>query len=68
MTLRQSEYKIQDDGIWIPKSVLEGWRDHYIESAKECATNHKASKMMLDWLYLGKADTCSQTCSKCLNH
>lgn len=36
MVLRDNEYKIIDDGILLPKSVLESWRDHYCKVADEC--------------------------------
>ena len=33
MELRNGEYQIKDGGIWIPKKVLEEWRDHYCKVA-----------------------------------
>ena len=56
MTLRDNEYKIMDDGIWLPKKVLEELQEHYCEVA---------DKNKKDWIikgdfkypfYLGKAD------------
>lgn len=56
MTLRQGEYKIENDGIWIPKAVLEEWADHYAKTYEECAANHKQARKMLEWLYIGKRE------------
>lgn len=53
MTLNEGEYKITDGGIWIPKAVLEKWRDHYLKCAKD-ASQTKELCMILT----GKADTC----------
>lgn len=35
MTLREGEYKIQDDGIWISKKALEEWEDYYYNICKK---------------------------------
>ena len=36
MTLRDNEYKIMDDGIWLPKKVLEELQEHYCKVADQC--------------------------------
>lgn len=53
MTFRGKEYKIENDGIWIDKKVLEEWRNHYNKVSHEC--NMDKSKL-LSCFYIGKAE------------
>lgn len=53
MTLQQEEYRIEDGGIWISKAVLEEWRNHYFNVAKECNDKMDYSKQMY---YFGRTD------------
>lgn len=55
MELRGNEYKIEDDGIWIKKEVLESWRDHYRKVSIDC---REKGNMWLAWFYMGKRDMC----------
>lgn len=48
MTLREGEYKIQDDGIWISKKALEEWEDHYYKLGKGTCNS------LLHAMYYGK--------------
>lgn len=45
-------HKIQDNGIWIPKSELEKWYDHYTK------TSVQLSKIRIEagMFYVGMAD------------
>lgn len=51
MTLRQDEYKIIDDGIWIPKSVLEEKEKHYTD-----VINQQKPRTAGQFYYAGKRD------------
>ena len=51
MELRKDEYRIEDDGIWIKKEVLESWRDHYLKVVKKVDYNP-----IMQGMYIGKAD------------
>lgn len=57
MVLQKEEYKIENNGIWIPKKVLRQLRDHYCKVSdkgkKEFFDNKDNFKMPF---YLGKAD------------
>lgn len=56
MELRNGEYKIENDGIWIPKKVLEEWRDHYFNvSDKNKKKWVKEGNGFAFPYYLGKA-------------
>lgn len=52
MELRNGEYKLDDDGIWIKKEVLEQWKDHYNSVSEEL---YKKDDMIKAWYYMGKA-------------
>ena len=52
MVLRNGEYKLEDDGIWIKKEVLEQWRAHYSAVSDE---QFKKDDMIKAWHYMGKA-------------
>lgn len=59
MVLRDNEYKIMDDGIWLPKKVLESWRDHYCKVADKFKPKPKKQDFDFRWpFYIGKADVC----------
>ena len=45
-------YKIQDEGIWVTKSMLEHLRDYYIDKV------HDVASRMLSAYYSGRADAC----------
>lgn len=51
MVLEKDEYKIVDDGIWIPRKVLEECKNHYIEVVDKCNYNN-----ILKSMYIGKTD------------
>lgn len=51
MTFQKDEYKIIDNGIWIPKPVLEKCRDHFHKVAVE-----SRESAVLNSLYIGKTD------------
>ena len=36
MTLRNDEYKSDVEGIWISKTALEYWHDHYFDEKAQC--------------------------------
>ena len=44
MTLKEKDYRIEEDGIWISKKALEELRDYYREVCKE-----HAKCEVLDW-------------------
>ena len=54
MVLKAEEYKIENDGIWIPKKVLESLRDHYnkVADGKHLRQPNNLQKVF----YIGKAD------------
>ena len=54
MTLKEKDYRIEEDGIWISKKALEEVRDYYREVCKGYAKSE-----VLDWsagVDLGKRD------------
>ena len=55
MELRKGEYRIEDDGIWIKKEVLESWRDHYADVS---LGQDRLGKLLYAWFYMGKRDVC----------
>ena len=60
MTLRNDEYRIEDDGIWISKQVLEQFRDHYNGVAdKQKRKFVKGEDNFRYPFYLGKAEVCT---------
>ena len=64
MTLKEKDYKIEEDGIWISKKALEEVRDYYREVRKEHAKGEA-----LDWsagVDLGKRDMLNDIL-KCFN-
>lgn len=46
-------YKISDDGIWIPKNELEELRDHYFNIGKTLYRDEDEDKA---WFYFGKQE------------
>ena len=64
MTLKEKDYRIEEDGIWISKKALEEVRDYYREVCK----GHAKSEV-LDWsagVDLGKRDILNDIL-KCFN-
>lgn len=49
MVLSKGEYKIENNGIWIQKNVLEGLRRHYNKIAQR-------PDQLFGYYYIGKAD------------
>ena len=57
MVLEKDEYKIENNGIWIPKKVLRHLRDHYCKVADKCKKEYFDNKDNFKFpLYIGKAD------------
>ena len=56
MVLQNGEYKIENDGIWVKKEVLEQLRDHYagIGNGIIKCDNKEPNALY----YIGKADIC----------
>ena len=48
-------YKIQDNGIWIPKNELEEWYDHYTKLSARLGKDD----IGLGMFYAGMADVLS---------
>ena len=48
-------HKIQDNGIWVPKSELEQWYDHYTKTSAQLGKD----KIELAMYYAGMADALS---------
>lgn len=48
-------YKIQDNGIWIPKNELEEWYDHYTKLSVQLSKDDIEMAMF----YAGMADVLS---------
>ena len=48
-------YKIQDNGIWIPKNELEEWYDHYTK----LSARYSKDDIELAMFYAGMADVLS---------
>jgi len=64
MILKEKDYRIEEDGIWISKKALEEVRDYYREVCKEHAKSE-----VLDWsagVDLGKRDMLNDIL-KCFN-
>ena len=64
MTLKEKDYRIEEDGIWISKKALEEVRVYYREVCKE-----HAKCEVLDWsagVDLGKRDMLNDIL-KCFN-
>ena len=53
MMLRNGEYRIDGDGIWISKEVLEQWKKQYRENAESLFSDEN---QVLAFYYSGKAD------------
>jgi hypothetical protein len=51
--LRNGEYRIDGDGIWISKEVLEQWKKQYRENAESLFSDENP---VLAFYYSGKAD------------
>ena len=65
MKLKEKDYRIEDDGIWISRKALEEVRDCYREICKE----HVKGENSLDWsagVDLGKRDILNDIL-KCFN-
>jgi hypothetical protein len=56
MVLRDGEYKIEDEGIWISKKALEKWRDHYMQLHNQYAK--KKDSRYLPWMFMGEYSVC----------
>lgn len=49
-------HKIQDNGIWIPRSELEEWYDHYTMTSVQLS---RIKKIEMAMFYSGMADVLS---------
>jgi hypothetical protein len=53
MVLQANEFKIENDGIWISKKVLEECKQHYKQVAENCFDEKNELKTLF---YIGKSD------------
>ena len=59
MTFRGKDYKIENNGIWIDKKVLEECKNHYFKVADKFKPKQKKQELDFRYpFYLGKADMC----------
>ena len=59
MVLEKDEYRIESDGIWISKSALEEWRDHYCKVADKFKPKPQKQDLDFRWpFYIGKVEVC----------
>ena len=57
MVLEKGDYKIENDGIWIPKRVLRQLQEHYCKVADQCKKEYFDGKDNFKFpMYIGKAD------------
>ena len=57
MVLSKDEYKIENNGIWIPKKVLKQLQKHYCGVADKSKKDYFDGKDNFKFpMYLGKAD------------
>lgn len=57
MILQSDEYKIENNGIWIPKKVLKQLQKQYCKVADQCKKEYFDGKDNFKFpMYIGKAD------------